>query len=94
MASAAIPKDSLAARVATVERHLRLENQHDLEGVLGTFGSGAQYHDEAWREHYQGRDGVRAFYQQLMKALPGVNVQPSWAGAVSPLPMLRAQYRR
>jgi hypothetical protein len=31
---------------------------------------------------------------ELMKAVPGVNVQPSWAGAIQPLPMLRSQYRR
>jgi hypothetical protein len=31
---------------------------------------------------------------ELMKAVPGVNVQPSWAGAVEPLSRLRAEYRR
>jgi len=75
MASAAIPRDSLATRIATVERHIRLENEHDLEGVLGTFGNAAQYDDEAWCEHYQGRDGVRAFYRQLMKALPDLKIE-------------------
>ena len=75
MASAAIPRDSLATRIAVVDRHIRLENEHDLEGVLGTFGNAAQYDDEAWGEHYQGRDGVRAFYQQLMKALPDLTIE-------------------
>jgi len=74
MAGTAIPRDSLSTRVAIVERHIRLENEHDLEGVLGTFGNAAQYDDEAWCEHYQGRDGVRAFYQQLMKALPDLKI--------------------
>ena len=63
------------ARMALVEQHVRLENQHDLEGVLGTFGAGAQYDDEPWGEHYKGREGVRQFYEQLMKALPDVEIE-------------------
>lgn len=52
MASASIPKDRLAARIALVEQHVRLENEHDLEGVLSTFGDTARYDDESWSEHY------------------------------------------
>jgi hypothetical protein len=53
----------------------RLENEHDLEGVLRTFGDTAQYDDEPWGEHYQGRNGVRLFYEQLMKALPDLEIE-------------------
>src|SRR5260370_37390071 len=67
--------DKLAARIATVEEHVRLENAHDLEGVLGTFGDTARYDDEAWGEHCKGRDGVRQFYEQLMKALPDLQIE-------------------
>jgi len=74
MASSVIPKDRQSARIAIVEQHVRLENQHDLEGVLGTFGESARYDDEAWGDHYTGRDGVRAFYQQLMAALPDLQI--------------------
>jgi len=70
MASASIPKDKTSTRLAAVEQHIRFENAHDLEGVLGTFGDSARYDDEAWGEHHEGRDGVRLFYEQLMKALP------------------------
>ena len=59
-----------AARVALVRQHIRPENAHDLEGVLSTFGDSAHYDDEAWGEHYDSRDDVRSFYEQLMKALP------------------------
>ncbi|MGA8431899.1 MAG: ester cyclase [Candidatus Sulfotelmatobacter sp.] len=62
------------ARIALVERHIRLENEHDLEGVLNTFGATAHYDDEAWGEHYTGADGVRQFYQQLMKAMPDLEI--------------------
>ena len=63
MPSASIPRnrneDTRSARIAIVEQHIRLENEHDLEGVLRTFGDTARYDDEAWGEHYQGGDGVR-----------------------------------
>jgi len=75
MATAALPKDRLSARIALVEQHVRLENAHDLEGVLGTFGNAAHYDDEAWGEHYEGTSGVREFYAQLMNALPDLEIQ-------------------
>jgi steroid delta-isomerase-like uncharacterized protein len=68
-------KDRRSARIAIVEQHIRLENDHDLEGVLRTFGENARYDDEPWDEHYTGRDGVRLFYEQLMKALPDVQIE-------------------
>jgi steroid delta-isomerase-like uncharacterized protein len=74
MASAPIPKDRVSTRVALVEEHIRLENAHDLEGVVRTFGDTARYDDEAWGEHHNGRDGVRDFYQQLMNAMPDLAI--------------------
>lgn len=74
MASASIPENRVSARIAIVEQHIRLENEHDLEGVLCTFGDTARYDDEPWDEHYQGRKGVRLFYEQLMKALPDLEI--------------------
>lgn len=74
MAPASLPNDRESARIAIVEQHVRLENQHDLEGVLRTFGESARYDDEPWGEHFEGRDGVRQFYQQLMKALPDLEI--------------------
>lgn len=75
MANTSIPNDRRLARIAIVEEHVRLENTHDLEGILSTFGNGAQYEDEAWGENYKGRDGVRQFYEQLMQALPDVKIE-------------------
>ena len=74
MASASIPKDRESARIAVVEQHIRFENEHNLEGVLRTFGEAARYDDEAWGDHYEGRNGVRLFYEQLMKALPDLEI--------------------
>jgi steroid delta-isomerase-like uncharacterized protein len=64
-----------SSRIALVEEHIRLENAHDLEAVLGTFGDAATYDDEAWGEHYRGTDGVRQFYEQLMQALPDLAIE-------------------
>ena len=75
MASASIPKDRAAARIAIVEEHVRLENAHDLEGVLGTFGDTARYDDEPWNEHFEGCEGVRTFYTELMRALPDLRIE-------------------
>jgi steroid delta-isomerase-like uncharacterized protein len=72
---ASIPKDTQSARIAIVEQHIRLENEHDLEGVLRTFGDTAQYDDEPWSERYKGRNEVRGFYKQLMTALPDLKIE-------------------
>jgi steroid delta-isomerase-like uncharacterized protein len=75
VANTSIPKDRQSARIAIVEQHIRLENEHDLEGVLRTFGDDARYDDQPWDEHYTGHNGVRAFYEQLMKALPDLEIE-------------------
>lgn len=80
MAGAPIPanephRDRRSARIAIVEQHVRFENAHDLDGVLSTFGNTAHYDDEAWSEHYKGTGGVRQFYEQLMKALPDLEIE-------------------
>ena len=75
MATPSIPEERQLARIAIVEKHIGLENEHNLEGVLGTFGAAARYDDEPWGEHYSGRDGVRQFYEQLMKALPDLEIE-------------------
>ena len=74
MTSAPIPLDRQQSRIALVEEHIRFENQHDLNSVLKTFGDGAHYDDQAWGEHHEGASGVRSFYEQLMKALPDVQI--------------------
>jgi steroid delta-isomerase-like uncharacterized protein len=62
------------ARLQLVEEHVRLENQHDLEGIMHTFGAAARYDDEPWALHYAGRDEVRGFYQGLLQALPDLQI--------------------
>ncbi len=75
MTATSIPSDRKSIRLALVQQHVRLENEHHLEGVLGTFGESAQYQDEAWGDSYPGRDGVRSYYEGLMAALPDLEIR-------------------
>jgi steroid delta-isomerase-like uncharacterized protein len=61
-------------RLRIVEQHVSLENEHDLDGIMETFGETARYDDEPWDAHYVGRQEVRAFYEQLLRAMPGLHI--------------------
>jgi steroid delta-isomerase-like uncharacterized protein len=67
--------ERIAARLKIVEEHVRLENRHDLDGIMGTFGGAAQYEDQPWGARYAGRDEVRAFYAALLSALPDLRIE-------------------
>jgi steroid delta-isomerase-like uncharacterized protein len=65
----------LAARLKLIDEHIMRENQHDLEGILQTFGTTARYDDEPWDGHYIGHNGVRTYYGSLLKALPDLRIE-------------------
>jgi steroid delta-isomerase-like uncharacterized protein len=60
----------LAARLNIVREHVRCENAHDLDGIMRTFGDTARYDDEPWHDRHTGRDGVRAYYTDLLRSVP------------------------
>src|SRR5262249_8374654 len=66
--------DRIAARIKLVDEHVRHENDHNLEAIMGTFSPTAHYDDEPWDAHYVGRDAVRAFYAGMLEALPGLRI--------------------
>jgi steroid delta-isomerase-like uncharacterized protein len=66
---------STEARIALVEEHVRCENSHDLEAVMATFGAKARYDDEPWEDHRLGRDGVRSYYTELLRAVPDLSIE-------------------
>lgn len=71
-----VPNTELAqARMQRVEEHVRFENQHDLEGIMSTFGEDANYDDEPWGEHHRGRDEVRGYYEVLLSAAPDLSIE-------------------
>jgi steroid delta-isomerase-like uncharacterized protein len=63
------------ARLGQVERHVKLENLHDLDAVMDTFGDNASYDDEPWNEHHRGRDAVRSYYDGLLLAVPDLHIE-------------------
>jgi len=67
--------ERVEARMAVVDEHIRCENRHDLDAVMATFGIGARYDDEPWGDHRTGRDGVRSYYTELMRALPDLAIE-------------------
>jgi steroid delta-isomerase-like uncharacterized protein len=69
-----ITDDRIAARLQLVDEHVRQENQHNLAGIMQTFGAAARFDDEPWNAHYGGRDEVESFYAGLLQALPGLNL--------------------
>lgn len=69
------PSEQLkAARLAHVERHVSFENDHDLDGVMSTFGADPRYDDEPSGEHHRGRDGVLGYYTGLLAAVPDLHI--------------------
>src|SRR5215813_12549120 len=64
----------IAARLRIVETHVACENSHDLDGIMATFGAAASYDDEPWEAHYGDRDEVRAFYAEMLQALPDFQI--------------------
>jgi steroid delta-isomerase-like uncharacterized protein len=69
-----IPRSTMSARLRIVDEHVGLENEHNLDGIMGTFGDAASYDDEPWDAHYMGRQEVRAFYAQLLRAMPDLHI--------------------
>jgi hypothetical protein len=41
---------------------------------MRTFGESARYDDEPWGADYLGRQDVRTFYAQLLRAPPDINI--------------------
>ena len=62
------------ARCQIVAEHIGRENEHNLDGILATFGEAARYDDEPWDAHYVGLQEVRTFYTQLLQALPDLHI--------------------
>src|SRR5437773_2833540 len=63
------------ARKAIVDEHIRCENLHDVEAMMATFGRDARYDDEPWGDHRTGRDGVRSYYTELIRAIPDLAIE-------------------
>lgn len=67
------PRSTL--RAAMVDEHIRGENAHDLDAIMATFSADARYDDEPWDDHRAGRDGVRSYYVELLRAVPDLSIE-------------------
>ena len=67
--------DRREIRLALVREHVRMENLHDLEGILKTFGNAMGYEDQAWRSKYPGIEGVRTYYETLLEASSDLQIE-------------------
>jgi steroid delta-isomerase-like uncharacterized protein len=65
----------LRARLALIDEHIGMENRHDLDGIMRTFGAAARYDEEPWDDHHMGRDAVRAYYDGLLRAMPDLGIE-------------------
>jgi steroid delta-isomerase-like uncharacterized protein len=57
-----------AARIKAVQEHFRIENTHDLDAVMDTFGNKSSF--LANNELQEGREAVRAFYGDFFRGFP------------------------
>ena len=57
-----------AARIKAVQEHFHIENTHDLDAVMDTFGTTCSF--LANNELHEGRDAVRAFYGEFFRGFP------------------------
>jgi steroid delta-isomerase-like uncharacterized protein len=67
---AALDPDRVRARIAAVDEHVRGENRHDLDALMAPFGAQARFDDEPWGDRREGPEAVRAYYGELLDALP------------------------
>lgn len=67
-------QESREERLAIVKEHVEQENQHDIDGIMATFGEDPWYRDEGQGEHHDGLDGVRGHYEELIQALPDLHI--------------------
>ena len=57
-----------AARIKAVQDHFRIENTHDLDAVMETFGNTCSF--LANNELHEGREAVCAFYGEFFRGFP------------------------
>jgi steroid delta-isomerase-like uncharacterized protein len=65
----------IQARMDRVQEHIACENRHDLAGIMRTISPAAVYDEVPWAETSTGRDAVQAYYTQLLKSVPDLEIE-------------------
>lgn len=89
-AAATHPREDDAQQQVLLERYVRAWESPDLEAFVDLLKEDASYSMPPWRQWYQGRDPIRAFFGQVWKGdggfrlMPvGANSQPAFAYLLS-----------
>ena len=72
MTAMKMDESRIAARLKVVEEHIRTENAHDLNGIMGTFGETPYF--VLNHEHHSGYEAVHAFYAELIQGFPDLHI--------------------
>ena len=67
--------DKISARVALVEEHLFLENNHKIEELVQTFGEDGALEDRALGMDFVRHPNIKAYYDDLMRGVPDLHVE-------------------
>ncbi|HKD04404.1 MAG TPA: ester cyclase [Bryobacteraceae bacterium] len=59
-----------ATRLRIVDDHIRFECAHELDSLIGTFGSEPEWHNRAADEVLNGHHLIRGFYSDLFRGFP------------------------
>ncbi len=70
----AVSEELQRKRDETVREHVQLENDHEIEATLGTFGH-SRYELIGTGEVYDGAEEVRAYYEETLAAFPDARVE-------------------
>ncbi len=63
----------IAARIKLVEQHVRLENAHDLEPLMETFGQAPTF--DLNHDRIDGHTAIHAFYAGIMEGFPDFHAE-------------------
>jgi steroid delta-isomerase-like uncharacterized protein len=62
------------ARIRLVDEHVQAEVDRDIEAIMRTWGENPDFDDVPWDETFQGRDGIREHYVELLTAFPDLDI--------------------
>ena len=73
MAAIQMDESRISVRLQVVEEHIRTENAHDLNGIMGTFGEAPYF--ALNNELHSGHEAVHAFYAELLSGFPDLHIE-------------------
>ena len=69
---ATLTESQRATRIALVDEHVRVENEHDIDATMRTFGASPKSVING--DSFEGHDNIRAFYDAFFGAFPDLDI--------------------